>query len=103
MTTQETSVQPQLVRPAPRRQTKRVGKRRPVAPHLKAIVAPRNLGHALDQAVPPRRRREIAQQSDYDAQAQKLTFEPYLRALLVRQMVGGTLHDLQHGMAHDPL
>jgi Transposase DDE domain len=26
-----------------------------------------------------------------------------LRALLVRQLVGGSLHDLQHGMAEDPL
>jgi hypothetical protein len=103
MTTRETPVQPQLVRPAPRPQTKRVGKRRPVAPHLKAIVAPRNLGQVLDQAVPSRRHREIAQQRGYDAQAQKLTFEPYLRALLVRQIVGGSLHDLQEGMAHDPL
>jgi hypothetical protein len=57
----------------------------------------------LDQAVSPQRRQEITQQSGYDAQAQKLTFEPYLRALLVRQLVGGTLHDLQHGMAQDPL
>ncbi len=103
MTTQETSVQPELVRPAPRRQKKQVGKRRPVAPHLKAVMGPRNLGQALDQAVPSRRRREIAQQSGYDAQAEKLTFEPYLRALLVRQIVGGTLPDLQSGMAHDPL
>ncbi len=58
---------------------------------------------ALDQAVSPQRRREIVQRSGYDAQAQKLTFEPYLRALLVRQLVGGNLHDLQHGMAADPL
>src|SRR5882724_12541351 len=77
MTTQETSVQPELVRPAPRRQKKQVGKRRPVAPHLKAVMGPRNLGQALDQAVPSRRRRESAQQSGYDAQAEKITFEPY--------------------------
>jgi IS4 transposase len=57
----------------------------------------------LDQAVSPRRRQEIAEQSGYDAQAQKLTFEPYLRALLVRQIEGGSLHDLQEGMARDPL
>jgi hypothetical protein len=74
-----------------------------VAGPLKALVGPRNLSQALDQAVSPQRRREIAQQSGYDARAQKLTFEPYLRALLVRQIVGGTLHDLQHGMAADPL
>jgi hypothetical protein len=103
MTTPETQVQPELVRPAPRRQTERAGKRRPVAGPLKAVMGPRTLQQALDQAVPPRRRREIAQQSGYDAQAQKLTFEPYLRALLVRQIVGGNLHDLQHGMTHDPL
>jgi hypothetical protein len=61
------------------------------------------LQQALDRAVSPLRRREIAAQSGYDAQAQKLTFEPYLRALVVRQLVGGSLHDLQHGMAHDLL
>jgi hypothetical protein len=32
-----------------------------------------------------------------------LTFAPYLRALLVRQIEGGSLHDLQAGMARDPL
>jgi hypothetical protein len=74
-----------------------------VAGPLKALVGPRNLSQALDQAVPPQRRRAIAQQSGYDAQAQKLTFEPYLRALVVRQLMGGSLQDLQHGMAHDPL
>ena len=103
MTALETPMQHELVRPAPRRQKERVGKRRPVAGPLKAVVGPQNLQRALDQAVPPRRRREIVQQSGYDAQAQKLTFEPYLRALLLRQIVGGTLHDLQHGMARDPL
>src|SRR5262249_31205200 len=103
MTTPETAVQHELVRPAPRRQKERGSKRRPVAGPLKAVVGPQNLQRALDQAVPPRRRQEIVQQSGYDGQAQKLTFEPYLRALLVRQIVGGSLHDLQHGMAHDPL
>src|SRR5262249_15773793 len=103
MTTQEPFTQQELIRPARRRQQERGGKRRPVANHLKAVVGPRNLGQALDQAVPPQRRRAIAQESGYDAQAQKLTFEPYLRALLVRQIVGGSLHDLQHGMAQDSL
>jgi hypothetical protein len=103
MTTREPFTQHKLIRPAPRRQQERGVKRRPVANHLKAVVGPRNLGQALDQAVSPQRRREIAQQSGYDAQAQKLSFEPYLRALLVRQIVGGSLHDLQHGMAQDAL
>jgi hypothetical protein len=74
-----------------------------VAGPLKALVGPRNLSQALDRAVPPQRRRAIAQQSGSDAQAQKLTFEPSLRALLVRQIMGGNLHELQHGMAVDPL
>ena len=100
---QESSLRQEIVRPAkPHKQTKATP-RRQVAGPLKALVGPRNLGQALDQAVSPQRRRAIAQQSGYDAQAQKLTFEPYLRALLVRQIVGGTLHDLQHGMAADPL
>jgi Transposase DDE domain len=103
MTTQEFPLRPEIVRPAPRRQKRRTAKRRPVAGPLKALVGPKTLRQALDHAVSPQRRREIAEQSGYDAQAQKLTFEPYLRALVVRQFMGGTLHDLQHGMAHDPL
>lgn len=65
-------------------------------------MGPGPRGQALDQAVSPWRRREIAEQSGYDAQAQKVTFEPYLRALLVRQIEGGSLHDLQAGMARAP-
>jgi IS4 transposase len=90
--------------PSPLRQEiVRPAKRRKAAGPAKALVGPRNLRQALDRAVPAKRRREIAQSSDYDAQAQKLTFEPYLRALLVRQFTGGSLHDLQHAMAQDPL
>jgi hypothetical protein len=96
-------IQQKLVRPAPRRKIKPTSKRRPVAGPLKALVGPKTLQQALDRAVSPHRRREIAEQRGYDAQAQKLTFEPYLRALVVRQLVGGSLHDLRHGMAQDPL
>jgi len=96
-------IEQKLVRPAARPKKKPVPKRRSVAGPLKALVGPKPLQQALDRAVSPRRRREIAQQSGYDAQAQELTFEPYLRALVVRQLVGGSLHDLQHGMAQDPL
>src|SRR6266436_9606316 len=96
-------IRTELIRPTKRPKTKKATIRRKVAGPLKAFVGPRALGQALDQAVPPQRRQEIAQQSGYDAQAQKLTFEPYLRALLVRQIEGGTLPDLQSGMAHDPL
>jgi Transposase DDE domain len=103
MATQESSLQHEIVRPAKPRKPTKATPRRTVAGPLKALVGPRNLSQALDQAVSPARRRAIAQQSGYDAQAQKLTFEPYLRALVVRQLVGGTLHDLQHGMAADPL
>src|ERR1700739_4131316 len=103
MTRQETLVQSALIRPAARRPKERVGKRRPVAGPLKAVVGPQNLQRALAQAAAPRRRRESAERSGYDAQAQKLTFEPYLRALLVRPIVGGSVQDLPHGMAHDPL
>jgi DDE family transposase len=103
MATQECPLRQDIVRPAkPHKQTK-APRRRTVAGPLKALVGPRNLSQALDRAIAPQRRREIAQQSGYDAQAQKLTFEPYLRALMVRQLMGGTLHDLQHGMAVDPL
>jgi hypothetical protein len=103
MAIQETPLRQELVRPAPQRKQAKAPVRRKVVGPLKALVGPRNLRQALDQAVSPRRRREIAQQSGYDAQAQKLTFEPYLRALLVRQRVGGSLHELQHGMMEDPL
>ncbi len=103
MTTQVIPLQQELVRPATRRRKRQTTKQRSVAGPLKALVGPRNLRQALDHAVSPQRRQEIARQSGYDAQAQKLTFEPYLRALLVRQIVGGNLHDLQHGLASDPL
>ena len=103
MTTQAFPIRQELVRPAARPKKKAAPKRRSVPGPLKALVGPRNLQQALDRAVSPRRRREIAEQSGYDAQAQKLTFEPYLRALRVRQLVGGSLHDVQHGRAHDPL
>jgi Transposase DDE domain len=103
MTSQTPSVPSEVVRPASRRQPRPTGKRPAVAGPLKALVGPRTLQQALDQAVSPQRRYKIAQQSGYDAQAQKLTFEPYLRALVVRQLVGGSLHELQHGMAHDLL
>lgn len=103
MATKESPLRKEIVRPAKRRKKAKAAKRRPVAGAVKALVGPHNLSKALDQAVPPQRRRQIAQSSDYDAQAQKLTFEPYLRALLVRQFMGGSLHDLQQGMAEDPL
>jgi IS4 transposase len=91
-------------RPSPlRKEIARPAKRRRVAGPTKALIGPRNLSQALNRAVSAKRRREIARASAYDAQAQKLTFEPYLRALLVRQFTGGSLHDLQHAMAHDPL
>lgn len=93
----------ELLRPATRPKATKTTKRGKVAGPLKAFVGPRTLRQALDQAVSPRRRQEIVQQSGYDAQAQKLTFEPYLRALWVRQIEGGSLHDLQDGMARDPL
>jgi Transposase DDE domain len=84
----------EIVRPANRRKA--------IGP-AKALVGPRNLSQVLDRAVSAKRRRAIVQHSAYDGRAQKLTFEPYLRALLVRQFTGGSLHDLQHAMARDPL
>ncbi len=83
MATQTAPFDKELIRPAKRSQQKKAAKRRKkVAGHLKAFVGPRTLKQALDHAVPPHRRQEIAAQSGYDARAQKLTFEPYLRALL---------------------
>lgn len=103
MAAQESPLRQEIVRPAKRGRKAKVAPRRQVAGPVKALVGPRTLSQALDRAVSPARRHEIAQSSGYDAQAQKLRFEPYLRALLVRQLVGGTLHDLQHGMTEDPL
>jgi hypothetical protein len=76
MATPTNPLRQELSRPAKRPKTKKAAKRRKVAGPLKAVVGPRALGQALNQAVPPQRRREIAQQSGYDAQAQKLTFAP---------------------------
>jgi hypothetical protein len=76
MATQESPLRQELVRPAKPRKPTNVTSRRPGAGPLKALVGPRNLSQALDQAVAPQRRRAIAQQSGYDAQAQKLTVAP---------------------------
>ena len=92
----------ELIRPATRPQTKKAAQRRKGAGRVQAFGGPRTLGQALDQAVSPRRRREIAEHSGSDAQAQKVPFEPYPRALLVRQIAGGSLHDLPAGRARDP-
>jgi hypothetical protein len=86
-----------------RKEPVRPSKRRKVAGPLTALVGPHNLSRALNKAVAVKRRREIAQNSGYGARAQKLTFAPYLRALLVRPCTGGSLHDPQPGRAHDPL
>jgi Transposase DDE domain len=103
MTTPPSPLRKEIVRPAKPRQQQPAKPRRPIAGPLKALVSPRNLSQALDRAIAPQRRREIAEQSGYDAQAQKLTFVPYLRALILRQILGGSLHDLQQGMAQDPV
>ena len=103
MTTQPSPLRQEIVRPAKPRKQPQAKPRRPVAGPLKALVSPHNLSQALDRAVSPQRRRAIAEQSGSDAQAQKLTFVPYLRALILRQVLGGSLHDLQHGMAEEPV
>jgi hypothetical protein len=92
-----------LIRPAKRPPPNNVPKRGQVARPLRALVGPRTLGQALDQAVSARRRQEIAQQSGYAAQAQEFTLEPYPRALLIRQIEGGSLPELPDGMARAPL
>ena len=103
MTTQESPLRSELVRPALRCKKAQAAKRHKVAGPGKAFRGPRTLQQALAQAVPQQRRRAIAQSSGYDAQAQKLTVAPYWRALLVRPLVGGTRQDLQQGMAREPL
>lgn len=103
MATQESPLRQEIVRPAKPRKPTKATPRRTVAGPLKALVGPQTLSQALDRAIAPQRRRELAPQSGYAAQAQKLTFEPYWRALVVRQLRGGTRHELPHGLAADPL
>jgi hypothetical protein len=72
MTAHAFSIRQELVHPAPRRPKRQTMKPRFVAGPLKALVGLRNLRQALDPAVALQRRREIAQQSGHDAQAQKV-------------------------------
>ena len=53
-------IRTEIIRPTNRPMTKKATKRRKVVGPLKAFVGPRALGQALDQAVPPQRRQEIA-------------------------------------------
>src|SRR5688572_4820941 len=102
MTAQAFPLPQALVRPAARPQKKAAPKRRSVAGPRNAFLGPRTLHPALDRAVSPRRRRESAEQRGSAAQAQELTWEPYGRALLVRQLGGGSLPEVPHGRAEDP-
>ena len=76
---------------------------RRVRPKYRDLVSPRNFEQFLNSVIPPERRTELADRFDYDWHAHKLFFEPYFRALVTRQFTGGSLNDLQYGMAHDPL
>jgi hypothetical protein len=76
---------------------------RRVRPKYRDLVSPRNFEQFLNSVIPPERRAELADWFDYDWHAHKLFFEPYFRALVTRQFTGGSLNDLQYGMAHDPL
>jgi len=76
---------------------------RRVRPKYRDLVSPRNFEQFLNGVIPPERRAELADRFDYDWHAHKLFFEPYFRALVTRQFTGGSLNDLQYGMAHDPL
>jgi hypothetical protein len=71
MAKQAASLRPELRRPAKRPQTHKATKRGKVAGPWKAVVGPRTLGQALEQAGSPRRRQEIVPQRQDDAQAQK--------------------------------
>jgi hypothetical protein len=76
---------------------------RRVRPKYRDLVSPRNFERFLNDVIPSERRAELADRFDYDWHAHTLFFEPYFRALVTRQFVGGSLNDLQYGMAHDPL
>ena len=76
---------------------------RRVRPKYRDLVSPRNFEQFLNGVIPPERRAELADRFDHDWHAHKLFFEPYFRALVTRQFTGGSLNDLQYGMAHDPL
>lgn len=72
-------------------------------PKYRDLVSPRNFERFLNDVIPTQRRAELADRFDYDWHAHTLFFKPYFRALVTRQIVGGSLNDLQYGMAHDPL
>jgi hypothetical protein len=76
---------------------------RRVRPKYRNLVSARNFERFLNGTIPPERRAELADRFDYDWHAHKLFFELYFRALVTRQFTGGSLNDLQYGMAHDPL
>jgi hypothetical protein len=63
MTKQADPIRTEIIRPAQRPQTKKATKPHKVVGPVKAFIGPRTLGQALDQAVSPRRRQEIAEQS----------------------------------------
>ena len=67
------------------------------------LVSARNFERFLNGVISPERRAELADRFDYDWHAHTLFFEPYFRALVTRQFTGGSLNDLQYGMAHDLL
>jgi hypothetical protein len=76
---------------------------RRVRPKYRNLVSARNFERLLNGTIPPERRAELADRFDYDWHAHTLFFESYFRALVTRQFTGGSLNDLQYGMAHDPL
>ena len=76
---------------------------RRVRPQYRDLVSPGNFDRFLNGVIPPERRAELADRFEYDWHAHKLTFEPYFRALVTRQFIGGSLGDMKYGMAHDPL
>jgi hypothetical protein len=76
---------------------------RRVRPKYRDLVSPRNFERFLNSVIPPERRAELADRFDYDWHVHKLRFESYFRAQVTHRFTGGSLRDLQYGMAHDPL
>lgn len=73
-------------------------------PQCRDFANPRNLVDTLDQAMSPSNRCELGERTGYDHRAHKIFFEPYFRALILRECTDRvSLTDLTDAVCHDPL
>ena len=73
-------------------------------PQCRDFANPRHLMDTLNQAMPPSKRCELGKRTGYDYGAHKIFFQPYFRALILRECTGrASLTDLTDATRHDPL